>query len=333
MRIILYNRLSMRNHVAAVLFFAPILCFGQGTMPQTITFANPGNQTMGAGPVTLAATSNSALAVTLQATPASVCTLMGSMLTLVANGTCTITASQGGNATYAAAASVTQIITISPQFPGVDLVLGIGSLITSNRTSYTVNTTTNVLEGGQIGRASPQLLAGVSFQLPWDFKSRTKANVSSAHKWDDMYRPMHAFVSLKFSTATNTPLVGYTFGLTYRLQKYLDFLVGYTLTEFDEPSPGFAAAAALVVANNPTLYPTYNASTMNNNHAGAFDGFPTQCVAGALYCGGGGTTPAAKGTSLYTGSITEEHFRGGLMIGISVPISLNGLFNIPKANQ
>ena len=251
--------------------------------------------------------------------------------------------------TYGAATSVTEVFKINSQFPGVDIVLGIGSLITANRTNYTVNTTNNILQGTQIGRATPQLLAGLAFQLPFTMRRRPKGSTgdntsppagsatqtSDAHKWDDKYRPLHAFVSLKFSTDTNAPLVGYTFGVTYRIQKYMDFLMGYTLSQFMEPSPGFRAAAVQVVETpgNAAFYPTFNVSDMNNNHAGAFDGFPTQCVVGALNCGGGGSTPATKGTPMYSGAILEPHYRGGFMIGISVPVSLNTLFNIPKANQ
>jgi hypothetical protein len=366
----------MKKQVAAVLLIWPILCFGQTA--QSITFPNPGDQTMGAGPITLTPTSSSGLPVTLAATPSSVCTVMPGVppaaapatkpaatppasppatppaapsgaytLTLVAAGTCTVTASQAGGpggtdgkTTYSAAASVTQVFTINSQFPGVDVVLGIGSLITANRTSYIFNTTNNnVLQGTQIGRATPQLLAGLSFQLPMRGFKSLKAEIASgaaspANKWADKYRPFHVFVSLKFSTSTNTPLIGYTFGVTYRVQKYLDFLAGYTLTEFMEPSPGFRAAAVNVVANNRNLYPTFNPGAMNNNGAGAFDGFPTQCIAGAIGCAGStATNPATAGTSLYAGAVTEQHFRGGFMIGISVPVSLNNLFNIPKTSQ
>jgi hypothetical protein len=80
---------------------------------QTITFPTPGNQTLGAAPPALAATASSGLAVSYVSTTASVCTVSGSTLSLVAAGTCSITASQPGDSSHAAAASVTDAFTVA----------------------------------------------------------------------------------------------------------------------------------------------------------------------------------------------------------------------------
>ena len=79
---------------------------------QTITFTSLGNQTLGAAP-TLAATSSSGLVVTLASTTPSVCTVTNTALTLMAAGTCTLTATQSGNASFAAAAEITQTFTVA----------------------------------------------------------------------------------------------------------------------------------------------------------------------------------------------------------------------------
>ena len=80
--------------------------------PQTITFAALAAETYGAGPITLDATASSGLAVTYTATgPA---TIAGSTLTLTGAGSVTVTASQAGNGTYAAATPVSQSFTVSP---------------------------------------------------------------------------------------------------------------------------------------------------------------------------------------------------------------------------
>lgn len=326
---------------------------------QTITFPNPGDKTIGTDPFAVTPTTTaSGLPVTVASNIPNVCAVSQmpapNTITLLAAGTCSLTAAQPGGTspagvTYSAATAVTDTFKVNAQYPGVDVVLGIGSLVTGNRTNYIVNSTPNVLQGTQIGRSSPQLLAGVSFQLPFNFRGgktvakeqnignpldTTSTTRINANKWHDAYRPLHAFVSLKFSTGSDQNLVGYTFGITYRLQKYLDFLVGYAQTPFQEPAPGFRAAASYVVASNPNLYPTFNAPKMNNNGAGAFDGFPLQCITGALNCGANPPMAgAAAGTLLYTGNALEQHYRGGLIIGISVPMSLNNLFNIPKAPQ
>ena len=82
---------------------------------QTITFGAQAGKAFGAAPFLLSplATASSKLAVTYTSTTASVCTISGNTVTIVAVGTCTIAADQGGNAAYAAAAQVTQNITIS----------------------------------------------------------------------------------------------------------------------------------------------------------------------------------------------------------------------------
>jgi len=70
---------------------------------QTIDFPNPGTQTVG---FTLTASATSGLDVSFASSTPGVCTVSGSDVEKVANGTCTITASQAGNATWSAAAAV-----------------------------------------------------------------------------------------------------------------------------------------------------------------------------------------------------------------------------------
>ena len=80
---------------------------------QTITFANPGDQEMPTGTVSLTATADSGLTVSLASSTASVCTVSGTTLSLVAEGTCTITASQAGSGDYLAADNVERSFTVS----------------------------------------------------------------------------------------------------------------------------------------------------------------------------------------------------------------------------
>ena len=80
--------------------------------PQTIIFGPLTNQILGTGPFTLSATASSGLPVSFLSTTAAVCTSAGVNVTLVSAGTCTITASQAGNATYAAATPVTQSFSV-----------------------------------------------------------------------------------------------------------------------------------------------------------------------------------------------------------------------------
>ncbi len=75
---------------------------------QTITFGALSNQAFGTAPFTISATASSGLAVSFASTTPAVCTVSGATVTLVAAGTCTVQATQAGNANYAAATPVNQ---------------------------------------------------------------------------------------------------------------------------------------------------------------------------------------------------------------------------------
>ncbi|MEG3178543.1 putative Ig domain-containing protein [Sphingomonas sp. RB3P16] len=81
---------------------------------QTISFAALANASLSASPLTLAATASSGLVVTFSSTTTGVCTVVGSSITLLTPGTCTITADQPGNADIAAAAQVQRSFTVTP---------------------------------------------------------------------------------------------------------------------------------------------------------------------------------------------------------------------------
>jgi hypothetical protein len=79
---------------------------------QTITFGTIPAQTVGT-PLTLSASASSGLTVTFTSTTTSICTVSGTKATLLAAGTCTIQATQDGNASYAAATPVPQSFTVN----------------------------------------------------------------------------------------------------------------------------------------------------------------------------------------------------------------------------
>ena len=83
--------------------------------PQTITYS-PSTTTYSfssGGTIPLSATADSGLTVSFASTTPSVCTVSGTTATMVAPGTCTIQATQAGNATYAAATLVSVNYTIN----------------------------------------------------------------------------------------------------------------------------------------------------------------------------------------------------------------------------
>lgn len=90
--------------------------------PQTITFANPGGQTFGTTP-TLSATATSGLPVTFASGTPAVCAVSpGGALGFGSAGICTITASQAGNAAFAAAAPVSQSFAVNAVVPGAPTI-------------------------------------------------------------------------------------------------------------------------------------------------------------------------------------------------------------------
>ena len=84
---------------------------------QTITFNNPGTQTVGT-PLTLVATASSGLTVSFASQTTSICTVSGTTATFLTAGTCTIQATQPGNSTYAAATPVPQSFTVNAASSG-----------------------------------------------------------------------------------------------------------------------------------------------------------------------------------------------------------------------
>ena len=81
---------------------------------QTITFISLSNAALGSGPGALTATASSGLAVTFASTTTAVCTVAGNIVSLVTAGTCSIAASQPGNANYSAAPNVVQSFAVTP---------------------------------------------------------------------------------------------------------------------------------------------------------------------------------------------------------------------------
>ena len=87
---------------------------------QAIIFGALSNQVFGAAPFPVSATATSGLPVSLASTTTTVCSVSGAIVTLVALGTCTIQATQAGNADYLAAEPVNQSFQVNYS-PGTQL--------------------------------------------------------------------------------------------------------------------------------------------------------------------------------------------------------------------
>lgn len=89
---------------------------------QTITFARPANEAA-RRPVELSASASSGLAVSFRSDTPRVCSVTGRQVTIIKPGTCTITATQGGNTHYLPAADQTRSFQIGPVPPQVPRAL------------------------------------------------------------------------------------------------------------------------------------------------------------------------------------------------------------------
>ena len=110
--------------------------------PQMVIFRNPGAQPLDAKPVTLAATSTVAgRTIAFSTTTPSVCSVSGTSLQKLADGICTVTATQEGDDIFAKASTVKNIPIGSAQGPTLTFLSGFKD-------------TSNTKESGPIGTFS-----------------------------------------------------------------------------------------------------------------------------------------------------------------------------------
>ena len=80
---------------------------------QTITFAALASKTYGNAQFNLTGTTDRSLTVSFTSSNTSVCTVLGTTVTITGAGSCDITASQAGNSTTLAAADVVRTLTVN----------------------------------------------------------------------------------------------------------------------------------------------------------------------------------------------------------------------------
>jgi hypothetical protein len=89
---------------------------------QTITFAPATPQPFSASPFTVTATATSGLPVALASTTPAVCSVAGFVVTFITAGTCTLNATQAGNANWNAATAVPASIVITASAPAAPTI-------------------------------------------------------------------------------------------------------------------------------------------------------------------------------------------------------------------
>ncbi len=107
---------------------------------QTITFPAIPGHVVGDAPFTLSATASSGLAVTYTVTSGPA-TLSGNTVTLTGAGTVVIQATQAGNASYAAATSISQSFIVLPGAPALASITPTGGLLNAPATTITLTGT------------------------------------------------------------------------------------------------------------------------------------------------------------------------------------------------
>ena len=211
--------------------------------------------------------------------------------------------------------------------PDFALMLGIGSLIVNKHTDYSDQS--NILRSNNIGKATPQFLTGVSFRSkihnfnnnhfhfhPVDRSCYANSKPTglppgTCDEW--RVHPWGGFVSVKFTPGSSQTVNGFVFGLNYALTKYLNALIGFSLTPINEPSPGFIRIATQFVSQQQQQgqYLSFDTNAMLHNKSDAFDGFPV-------------TDPGGK--LIFQGNPLAVHYHGGVVLGVSVPIYFSSIF-------
>ena len=110
----------------------------KGVVAQTVTFGALASKALNDAPFAVTATASSGGPVTFSSTTAAVCTVSGATVTVLATGTCTISAVAGEYGLYAASAAVTQSFAVA----GAKPVAVTGSAL-ATATKATLNATVN----------------------------------------------------------------------------------------------------------------------------------------------------------------------------------------------
>ena len=186
-----------------------------GLAAQTITFPDPGAQTLTSGTFAVAASTDSALQIVFTTTTGGVCSIGSTSflgltttatVTMLTAGTCTITASQAGDGNHAAAAPVTRNVQIAKKSTTVTLSgptstqqgqsTPIAATVAGDPPSGTVLFCDGALNGnacaGTVLCAAVQLVAGTSSSTatcPATFTTAGTHSISAYYIGDASFQP------------------------------------------------------------------------------------------------------------------------------------------------
>ena len=277
---------------------------------QTITLANPGDQTWAGSSFTIARTptATSGLAVTLTSFSPSVCTISGTTITIIGQGTCQIRATQAGGVsggtTYASAPPVT-----------ISFVVATAPAPSTFTVTYDGN---NKLSG-----SIPASQTG-------------NGNVTLATNSGTLAKTGYSFSG--WNTAANGTGTHYATGATYNLTAdvtlYAEWTaVNYTLTYDGNGNGGGTVPTAQTGSGNKTLSANLGLLTLSGS---TFTGWNTAANGTGTHYNIGATYDLTADVTLYAEWATSTYtvtYDGNGNGGGSVPSSQTGNGNLSLATN
>jgi uncharacterized repeat protein (TIGR01451 family) len=304
---------------------------------QTITFNPQGAQTYvpgGVFTINPLATSDSGLAVAYSSITASVCTVSGINVTIVAAGTCTIAADQAGNANYNAAPTVTQNVAIGVASQTITFTSTIptgakvgGSYTVSATGGASGNPVTFSIDAASTAGACAIAGSAVSFagigNCIVDANQAGNANYAAATQVQQTIAVGQDTTTMTLSATPNPSVVGQSVTLTATVAG--DPPTG--TVNFTDGSTVLCSNVALVASpiNASATCVISNLTVGNHPLAAAYSGDTNYVSSTATLAGGQTVNAAASGTTL-TSSLNPSLFGQNVQFTATVT---GGIVGIP----
>ncbi|WP_445777224.1 Ig-like domain-containing protein [Shewanella sp.] len=315
---------------------------------QTITFSNPGAQSIGTSP-TLTASASSGLAPSFTSSTTDVCTVTSAgALTFVTTGSCTINADQAGNAAYLAAAQVSQTFDVNAVVAGApsigtatagDTQASVSFTAPANNggsaiTSYTVTSSPDGLTA--TGTSSPLTVTGLTNGTAYSFSvtATNSAGNSASSSASNSVTPIGS-QTITFSNP-GAQNIGTSPTLTASASSGL--APSFTSSTTDVCTVTSAGVLSFVITGSCTINADQAGNAAYSAAAQVSQTFDVNAVvAGAPVIGSATagdaqasvsfTAPANNGGSAITGYTVTSSPGGLTATGTSSPITVTGLTN------
>jgi hypothetical protein len=218
----------------------------------------------------------------------------------------------------------------------VRAVVGVGFHLTKPYPDYL--SSNNTLSANRLGKVTPQYLAGVAYELPFNYADKDHQGADSDLCQDHVdysqsvrCRPLSVFVSAKFSAAASDTVNGVTFGLAHKITPLFAVLVAGSLDPYEQVSPGFRRAAIAIVnaqsAKN-SYYGLFDSKRMADlDDQDAFDGFSTNFITTSTDANTGAVS-YTQGSPIFQGNPLSTRYHFGLIVGVALTPDFKNLLGI-----